>query len=70
MDTLRQFAESAELSTDIYSLCAIAVIAAGVPLIVGLMRLPVAEVVLLLAAGACCRRHRVVMCSGHLRAIP
>ena len=51
MDTLRQFAESAELSTDIYSLCAIAVIAAAVPLIVGLLRLPVAEVVLLLAAG-------------------
>lgn len=45
------FASDSQLTRDIYSLCVIAAIAAVVPLIVGLLRLPIAEVVLLLAAG-------------------
>lgn len=40
-----------QITRDIYSLCTIAAIAAIVPLLVGLLRLPVAEVVLLLGAG-------------------
>ena len=51
MESVVSFAESVDLSTDIYSLCTIVVIAAAVPLIVGLMRLPIAEVVLLIGAG-------------------
>lgn len=51
MEQVARLAESIDISTDIYSLCAIVAIAAVVPLIVGLLRLPVAEVVLLLAAG-------------------
>lgn len=39
------------LTDDLYSLCTVLAIAAAVPLIVGLLRLPIAEVVLLLAAG-------------------
>ena len=51
MEQVARLVESIDISTDIYSLCVIAAIAAAVPLIVGLLRLPVAEVVLLLAAG-------------------
>ena len=40
-----------DISQGIYSLLVIAAIAAAVPLIVGLLRLPIAEVVLLLAGG-------------------
>ena len=44
-------ASDTQMTRDIYSLCTIAAIAAAVPLLVGLLRLPVAEVVLLLGAG-------------------
>lgn len=44
-------ASSSDLETELYSLLVIAAIAAATPLIVGLLRLPVAEVVLMLGFG-------------------
>jgi Kef-type K+ transport system membrane component KefB len=44
-------ASSSDLTTELYSLLVIAAIAAATPLLVGLLRLPVAEVVLMLGFG-------------------